>query len=122
MVDRIGRGSLAQEAIRAALESQSRAAASIREQSAQIGQQPTSTQAVDPSRIDFSQALREGVDAVEGQIRKAEALPSDLVTGKVDDFHEVAVQLKQADLTFKFAMEIRNKLLDAYREVMRMQV
>ncbi len=122
MVDRIGRGSLAKEAIRAALESQSRAAARIREQSAQIGQQPTNTQAVDPGRASFPQALREGIDAVEDQIRKAEALPSDLLTGKVDDFHEVAVQLKQADLTFKFAMEIRNKLIDAYREVMRMQV
>ena len=35
---------------------------------------------------------------------------------------EIAARVKRADLSFKFAMEIRNKLIDAYREVMRMQV
>ena len=34
----------------------------------------------------------------------------------------LAIQLKRADLSFRFALEIRNKLIDAYREVMRMNV
>ncbi len=32
----------------------------------------------------------------------------------------MTTQLKQAELTFKFALEVRNKLIDAYRETMRM--
>ena len=32
------------------------------------------------------------------------------------------IQLKQAEISFRFAMEVRNKLIDAYREVMRMNV
>ena len=62
------------------------------------------------------------IEVEHTQVREAEGLPKDLMAGKVTDFHEVAIQLKQADLSFRFAMEIRNKLIDAYREVMRMHV
>ena len=55
-------------------------------------------------------------------IQRAEGLPEDVVSGKVTDFHEIAAQIKTADLSFKLALEIRNKLVDAYREVMRMNV
>jgi flagellar hook-basal body complex protein FliE len=71
---------------------------------------------------DFAQALQSGLERVEGAVQSAESLPIDLLTGKISDFHEIAVQLKDAELSFKFAMEIRNKLIDAYREIMRMSV
>ena len=38
------------------------------------------------------------------------------------DLHEVATLLKQSELSFDFAMQVRNKFIDAYREVMRMSV
>lgn len=72
--------------------------------------------------IDFTQALESGIREVDAKVQGADALPLDLLTGKVNDFHEIAVQLKSTELSFKFAMEIRNKLVDAYREVMRMTV
>ena len=72
--------------------------------------------------VDFERALDAGIDHIDREVRSAESLPVDLLTGKVDDFHEIAVQLKNAELSFKFAMEIRNKLIDAYREIMRMNV
>lgn len=124
MVERIGKESaLAREAMRAA--------------------QRLVTERLDPSRvpatseavpgvasvpatatgsIDFERALAAGIEHIDRDVRSAESLPIDLLTGKVDDFHEIAVQLKNAELSFKFAMEIRNKLIDAYREVMRMSV
>ncbi len=71
---------------------------------------------------DFSNALESGIQHIDQQVQAAESLPLDLLTGKVDDFHQIAVQLKSAELSFKFAMEIRNKLVDAYREIMRMSV
>ncbi|MEW6073131.1 MAG: flagellar hook-basal body complex protein FliE [Planctomycetota bacterium] len=76
----------------------------------------------DEGRSGFAAKAVEGLRAVEAEIRSAERLPVDLLTGKIDDFHEVAVQIKRAELTFNFAMEVRNKLIDAYREVMRMNV
>jgi flagellar hook-basal body complex protein FliE len=71
---------------------------------------------------DFGAALENGLDKVNASVRDTDKLVDDVVTGKVDDFHEVALRLKQSELSFRFAMEVRNKLVDAYREVMRMSV
>lgn len=126
MVDRIGKGSgLAHEAILAALRSQARKTADVR---AQIAASPATAaaSALDAQGVEgtagFSEQLRQGIDAVDAKVREAEGLPEAIVSGQVDDFHEVAVQLKQAEISFRFAMEVRNKLIDAYREVMRMNL
>ena len=79
-------------------------------------------EAAAPAGAGFASKLSEGLQAVQDNIARAESLPADFVSGKIEDFHEVAVRLKQADIGFRFALEIRNKLIDAYREVMRMSV
>jgi flagellar hook-basal body complex protein FliE len=122
MVDRIGGGGLAREAVRAALEEHARAAREVR---ALVGESsaaaaPAGTPGAAAS--DFSARLADGLAVVDAQVRGAEGLPADVAAGRIEDFHEIAVRIKQADLTFKFAMEVRNKLIDAYREVMRMSV
>jgi len=116
MVERIGRDSaLAREAMRAA----QRFAA---ERAGGPGSAAPAPETAATPGADFAHALEEGVRHIDRQVQSAESLPVDLLTGKVDDFHEIAVQLKSAELSFKFAMEIRNKLVDAYREIMRMSV
>jgi len=121
MVNRISNGSsLAREAIMAAIRKQAQNADSIQKAAEKIASAQTGE--VAPTGRSFSNLLSDGVGAVDSQIKGVEGLPQDLVTGKVEDFHEVAVRLKQADLGFKFALEVRNKLIDAYREVMRMSV
>src|SRR5262245_40601600 len=113
MVDRIGKETaIAREAMRAA---QRLVAERLAPEQAPGAPEGT-------ARIDFENALDNGVAHIDGAVRTAESLPIDLLTGKVDDFHEIAVQRKDAELSFKFAMEIRNKLIDAYREIMRMSV
>ncbi|MEL6429330.1 MAG: flagellar hook-basal body complex protein FliE [Planctomycetota bacterium] len=69
----------------------------------------------------FAEALKSGVAAVEGRVDRANELHLDVVSGKLD-IHEVAAQIKESEITFQFALQVRNKLLDAYREVMRMSV
>jgi flagellar hook-basal body complex protein FliE len=44
-----------------------------------------------------------------------------LVTGQTDDVQQVVMAVAQADLSFQLFMEIRNKLIDNYNELMRMQ-
>lgn len=121
MVDGIGKGSLARSAIEAALESarsrQVDALARLRAAAGQ-GEGAAATSAPGPS---FSDVLARGVEEIEGSVRRAEELPAELARGRLD-FHEVAAQLKQSELAFDFAMQVRNKLIDAYREVMRMSV
>ena len=124
MVERIGSGGgLAREAILAAMKAQAQRGDDVR--SAASALMPDATRSAEGAAGSvggFETHLSEAVGAVDSQLKQADALPANLVSGKVSDFHEVAVQLKQAEFSFRFAMEIRNKLVDAYREVMRMNV
>jgi flagellar hook-basal body complex protein FliE len=111
-----GGGELARAAIEAALKAQSEAARRV-DVRVEAGAAPAAQPAPD-----FGDALAEGLRSVSGELRATERLPVDLVAGTAGDFHEVAARLKQSELTFKFALEVRNKLIDAYRETMRMSV
>lgn len=86
---------------------------------------PSSLREASGQPSDFSVQLdraAQPVLEVDGAVRSVDELPQKLITGEVSDFHEIAGQLKRSELTFKFALEVRNKLIDAYREVMRMSV
>jgi flagellar hook-basal body complex protein FliE len=69
-------------------------------------------------------SMMEAVRSVDRDVRAADpdVLAESLITGKVNDIHEVVAIVKQAEISQRFALEIRNKLIDAYREVMRMGV
>jgi flagellar hook-basal body complex protein FliE len=71
---------------------------------------------------EFSKRLSEGIRAVDAEVKRADQLADDLIAGRVNDLSEVAATLKQSDLSLRFALEVRNKFIDAYREVMRMSV
>ena len=45
-----------------------------------------------------------------------------LIAGQQDDLHQVMLSAEKTDLTFRVALQLRNKLVQAYQEVMRMQV
>ena len=118
MVDRIGQGggSLARAAIEAALKRQAEAVA--RTQGAAGGPQALAQ----PEASSFSTALKQGITELNSKVQSADQLPTDLLSGKVTDFHEVAAQLKESELSLRFALEVRDKFIDAYREIMRMSV
>ena len=71
-----------------------------------------------------SSSVLDAVRAVDRNVRAADPdiLAENLITGKVRDIHEVVGIVKKAELSQRFALEVRNKLIDAYREVMRMGV
>lgn len=54
--------------------------------------------------------------------QRAEAAVRDLAAGQTDNLHGVLLQVAQADLSFRLILEIRNRLSDAYQEIMKMQV
>lgn len=122
MVDRIGSGGLQREALLAALRKQAAQTNSVQDAASELSQTVGSPDTKGAKGPDFTGALKDGLKAVNAEIQTAERLPEDVAMGKVDDFHEIAARIKRADLSFKFAMEVRNKLIDAYREVMRMPV
>jgi flagellar hook-basal body complex protein FliE len=118
MVDRIGEGpSQARSAIESALRRHADAVSRAKQ-----AFEPASAEQTAPAQSGFQNAFVEGIKDVDAQIKRADGLVEDVIAGKVRDFHEVAAALKQSELSLKFALEVRNKFIDAYREVMRMTV
>lgn len=83
-------------------------------------------EAIGGGKADFDASLdavvKSGIQSVDTSVDEIDELPAAMAAGKIEDFHEIAGQLKRSELTFKFALAVRNKLIDAYREVMRMSV
>lgn len=59
--------------------------------------------------------------ANEPHVQADQALQQ-LVTGETDNVHGVVLSMVKADMSFRLVMELRNRLSEAYQEVMRMQV
>ncbi len=87
---------------------------------AQDGGAPSVAKA--PTETGFANSLSDSLQKVDAGVKDADRLVDEVIAGRAGDFHEVALRLKQSELSFRFAMEVRNKLVDAYREVMRMSV
>jgi flagellar hook-basal body complex protein FliE len=70
----------------------------------------------------FGQILTDAVnDLNESQLR-ADDLVQQLATGGDVELHDVMIAQEQADLSFQLAIQVRNKVLEAYQEIMRMQI
>jgi flagellar hook-basal body complex protein FliE len=70
----------------------------------------------------FAEVLKESLDQVNAlQARKTEKI-EDLVTGKANSIEEVMIAVEEANLAFEMTMQVRNKLVEAYNELLRMQV
>ena len=65
----------------------------------------------------LNQAVRD-VDALQGEAGKA---IERMVSGEPTDMHEVMIAVEKAKTSFNLLMEVRNKKIDAYKEIVRMQ-
>jgi flagellar hook-basal body complex protein FliE len=70
----------------------------------------------------FSDILRDSVDKVNLHQTQADTAIKELVAGRSKNIHETMLAVERADTSLKLMMQVRNKILDAYREIMRMQV
>ena len=70
----------------------------------------------------FGDTLAEAVGRVDHAQKTADAHVEAFVAGETENAHEVMIAMNQAELHFKLMTEVRNKLLDGYQEIMRMQV
>ncbi len=87
-----------------------------------FGGQTGQARALDRASGDFTAWLKHEVAAVNEQIIKADDGVRRLALGESDNLHQVMIGLEQAKLSFELIVQIRNKLLDAYQDVMRMQI
>lgn len=70
----------------------------------------------------FGQYLNEALGEVNKLQNDAANANVQLATGKIEDVSQVVIAAEKATIAFQLTMQVRNKVIDAYQEVMRMQV
>ena len=70
----------------------------------------------------FADTLSESLDKVNDLQKEADKAIEDFATGKTRNIHETMIAVNKADLAFRLTMQVRNKIVEAYQEVMRTQV
>lgn len=83
-----------------------------------------STEVGTPDKVDgdgFGQTLKSAIEQVDALQGEAD-LESQKLAGGAGNLHETMLALEKADVAMRVAMKVRNKILEAYNEVMRMPV
>jgi flagellar hook-basal body complex protein FliE len=75
-----------------------------------------------PQKEDFNSHLKNALGEVNDLQQKADQAIQQLVGEGKGDLQETMIALEKADVSFRLMMQIRNKVLEAYQEIMRMQV
>jgi len=73
-------------------------------------------------KINFGEILNEALNKVNDDQIFADEMDRMLATGQVDNVHEVTIAAQKAQLTLNLAVEIKTQLMDAYKEIMRLQI
>jgi len=82
---------------------------------------PGSAAAPGPGKT-FSDILTDSLGKVNQYQHESDTAIKELVAGRNKNIHETMLTIERADTSLKLMMQVRNKILDAYREIMRMQV
>jgi len=72
--------------------------------------------------VAFGDLLKQALQEVNQVSAQADVESRNLMTGESADMHTAMLAVQKADLSFQMMMAVRSKLIDAYREVMRMQM
>lgn len=81
------------------------------------------TETESPDKVDFANVLKASLDQVNARQQKAEQLSERFVLG--DDsvnLSDVMISMQKASLSFQATVQVRNKLVSAYHDIMNMQV
>ncbi len=70
----------------------------------------------------FGKALANAIGGVNDQLNNASAQAQQLATGQTNDLTGVVMATEQASIELEVASQIRNKAVEAYQEIFRMQV
>jgi flagellar hook-basal body complex protein FliE len=83
---------------------------------------PSATAPAGPPGGDFAAWFSQQLSDVNGQLATADHGVQQLAAGDAASLHQVMIDLEQAKLSLQLVMQVRNHLLDAYHELMQMQL
>ena len=70
----------------------------------------------------FSTVLNNLVTETQAQQQQADQSIRQLHSGTGENLHEAMISMEKADISMRYMIQVRNKAIDAYQEIMRMQV
>jgi len=73
--------------------------------------------AAKPAGTSFADTLTDALSEVNKMQLDADKAIEELVTGKSKNIHETMIALNKAELAFKLTMQVRNKVVEAYKEI-----
>jgi flagellar hook-basal body complex protein FliE len=70
----------------------------------------------------FSNILSNTIDNLQSVQNQANDTAQKFMTGENDEIHDIALAGQQAELSFELGLQVRNKVVNAYQEIMKMQL
>src|SRR5574343_1451690 len=95
----------------------------LRTTAVQAGAPKTSETAPSAGGVDFAQVLQNSIDKVNETQQQADGMAAKLAAGDTSqNLHDVMIALQTASVSFQEMVQVRNKLVTAYQDVMNIQV
>ncbi len=82
---------------------------------------PTAPSGSQGDQGSFGDSLRSAIRSVDQLNQSSDSQVSELLQGDRQDIHNVMIAVEKADITFQLMMQVRNKILNAYQEVSKLQ-
>jgi len=70
----------------------------------------------------FEDILKKELDTTNETLQKAEKLEADIATGQVKDLAKASITIQKAEMQMKMMLEVRNKAINAYKELLKTQI
>ena len=77
---------------------------------------------LNPPAKTFGSMLKEAVNEVNTYQKVSEQTMADMATGQIKDIHQAAIAIGKAENSMKLMLEVRNKAISAYKELIKTQI
>lgn len=75
-----------------------------------------------PSSQSFGDVMTQAISGVNDKMQTAEVEKAKVMSGETNNLHQAMLSIQEAGVAFSLMNEVRNKLVESYQEIMRMQV
>lgn len=81
-----------------------------------------SAASAEPAIGSFGQLVTEGLSRINGQLIGSQVDLQKLAMGDAQNLHQVMINLEESRVSFQLMMQVRNRLLEAYQDIMKMPI
>jgi len=74
------------------------------------------------SNVDFGELLKKEIESTNEVMHKAEKAEADIASGNVKDLAKASITIQKAEMQMKMVLEVRNKAINAYKELLKTQI